>query len=195
MECPYCKAENRNETRYCSTCGQLLALPNIASQNTIPISSSKTPLLVDDPSVKKDLTGTSSSLVSGSRLQGGRYVVKRVLGQGGMGAALLATDIRLDGKLVVIKELISDQTNPTRQQEDVRNFKREVATLAHIDHPLIPSVTDHFQEGLRYFMVQEYVEGENLEARLERTKQPMKERDVLICASEILDILSYLARQ
>jgi serine/threonine protein kinase/ABC-type branched-subunit amino acid transport system substrate-binding protein len=133
--------------------------------------------------------------VSGSRLQGGRYVVKRVLGQGGMGAALLATDIRLDGKLVVIKELISDHTNPTQQQEDVRNFKREVATLAHIDHPLIPSVTDHFQEGPRYFMVQEYVEGENLEDRLERTKQAMKEREVLICASEMLDILSYLARQ
>jgi serine/threonine protein kinase/ABC-type branched-subunit amino acid transport system substrate-binding protein len=112
-----------------------------------------------------------------------------------MGAALLATDIRLDGKLVVIKELISDHTNPTQQQEDVRNFKREVATLAHIDHPLIPSVTDHFQEGPRYFMVQEYVEGENLEDRLERTKQAMKEREVLICASEMLDILSYLARQ
>src|SRR5215813_13259444 len=195
MECPYCKAENRNETRYCSTCGQLLALPNIASQNTIPISSSKTPLLVDDPSVKKDLTGTSSSLVSGSRLQGGRYVVKRVLGEGGMGAALLATDIRLAGKLVVIKELISDSTNSTRQQEDVRNFKREVATLAHIDHPLVPNVTDHFQEGPRYFMVQEFVDGENLQERMDRTNQPMKERDALGYAWEVLDILDYLAQQ
>ena len=196
MECPYCRAENREGTRYCSNCGMLLAMPNVPAVPVNPISLTlNNPISSDATSYPTDLAGTSRSLAPGSRLQGGRYLVKSVLGQGGMGAALLATDIRLDGKLVVIKELISDHTNPAQQQEDVRNFKREVATLAHIDHPLIPSVTDHFQEGLRYFMVQEYVEGENLEDRLERTKQPMKEREVLICASEVLDILSYLARQ
>jgi serine/threonine protein kinase len=171
-------------------------VPGVPAAPINPVSLSlNNPSRSDGMSYPTVSPSTSSSLVPGSRLQGGRYVVKRVLGEGGMGAALLATDIRLDGKLVVIKELISDHTNPARQQEDVRNFKREVATLAHIDHPLIPSVTDHFQEGPRYFMVQEYIEGENLEDRLERTKQPMKEREVLICASEILDILSYLAQQ
>jgi serine/threonine protein kinase/ABC-type branched-subunit amino acid transport system substrate-binding protein len=135
------------------------------------------------------------TLLPGSRLQGGRYLIKSVLGQGGMGAALLATDIRLDGKLVVIKELISDNVDQSKRLDDVRNFKREVATLAHIDHPLVPNVTDHFQEGTRYFMVQEYVDGENLEQRLERSNAPMKERDALICASEILDILDYLSQQ
>ncbi len=112
-----------------------------------------------------------------------------------MGTALLAQDLRLDSKLVVIKELITDHTDAQRNLEDVRNFKREVSTLAHIDHPLVPNVTDHFQEGTRYFMVQEYVEGENLEERLERIKQPMPEPDVLLCASEVLDILDYLAQQ
>ena len=121
--------------------------------------------------------------------------MKQVLGEGGMGTALLAQDLRLDSKLVVIKELITDHSDAQRNLEDVRNFKREVSTLAHIDHPLVPNVTDHFQEGTRYFMVQEYVEGENLEERLERTKQPMPEREALLCASEVLDILDYLAQQ
>lgn len=112
-----------------------------------------------------------------------------------MGAALLAIDNRLDSKPVVIKELVSDNTDPQRLQDDVRNFKREVAMLAHIDHPLVPNVTDHFQEGLRYFMVQEYVEGETLEERMERDKQPMRERDVLIYASQVLDVLNYLTQQ
>jgi serine/threonine protein kinase len=128
-------------------------------------------------------------------VQGGRYVIKKILGQGGMGAALLATDIRLDSKPVVIKELISDNTDPAQLQEDVRNFKREVATLAHLDHPLIPNVTDHFQEGSRYFMVQEYVEGENLEERMDRVNQPMKEREALGYASQVLDILEYLSQE
>ncbi|HTI14338.1 MAG TPA: bifunctional serine/threonine-protein kinase/ABC transporter substrate-binding protein [Dictyobacter sp.] len=156
------------------------------------IGSPSTPTSVSSSGI----TGsTYRSLAPGARLQGGRYLVKEILGQGGMGAALLATDNRLDGKLVVIKELISDSSDQSQRLEEVRNFKREVATLAHIDHPLVPNVTDHFQEGTRYFMVQEYVDGENLEARLDRTNAPLSEREALICTSEILDILEYLALQ
>jgi serine/threonine protein kinase len=128
-------------------------------------------------------------------LQGGRYVIKKVLGQGGMGAAVLANDMRVAGKPVVIKELISDSTDSTQLNEDVRNFEREVETLAYIDHPLVPTVTDHFQEGSHYFMVQEYAEGENLEDRLNRTNQPLPERDALTYASQVLDILDYLEHQ
>lgn len=170
MECPYCKAENRDGVRYCGNCGKMIA----------PVGSN---------------VASARLLTPGSRLQGGRYIIKRVLGQGGMGAAMLATDNRLDSKLVVIKELISDNTDPTKLQDDVRNFKREVATLAHIDHPLVPNVTDHFQEGTRYFMVQEYVEGENLEQLMERVNQPMRERDALVYISQTLDVLDYLAQQ
>ncbi len=177
MECPSCKAENRPGVRYCSNCGKLLAASS--SMNATDRTLASPP-------------ATSRSLTPGASLQGGRYTIKRVLGQGGMGAALLATDYRLDSKLVVIKELLADPATP---QDDVRNFRREVSTLAHIDHPLIPNVTDHFQEGTRYFMVQEYVEGETLEEHMEQLHQAMRERDVLIYASEVLDILDYLSMQ
>ena len=182
MECPYCNAVNRDGVRFCNNCGKPLPL--------VPVSTA------GQPAAATDTTGaTSRSLTPGSRLQGGRYIIKKILGQGGMGAALLATDIRLDSKPVVIKELISDNTDPAKLQEDVRNFKREVATLAHLDHPLITNVTDHFQEGSRYFMVQEYIEGENLEERMDRVNQPMKEREALGYASEVLDILDYLSQE
>src|SRR6266516_1201675 len=180
MECPYCSAENRDGVRYCANYGR----PLDQADSTQPA--------VVGPAVA---VPTSQSLTPGSRLQGGRYVIKKVLGQGGMGAALLATDLRLDNKPVVIKELISDNTDPARVPDEVRNFKREVATLAHIDHPLVPNVTDHFQEGPRYFMVQEFVDGENLQERMDRTNPPMKERDALGYAWEVLDILDYLTQQ
>ncbi|HEY4033836.1 MAG TPA: bifunctional serine/threonine-protein kinase/ABC transporter substrate-binding protein [Ktedonobacteraceae bacterium] len=185
MECPYCRTVNRDGTTYCNNCGKFIG--------SSPSSSSSGS--VSNTTGSSSLSSPSRSLAIGARLQGGRYIVKQILGQGGMGAALLATDIRLDSKSVVIKELISDSVDPARLQEDVRNFKREVATLAHIDHPLVPSVTDHFQEGNRYFMVQEYIEGENLENQIERTHQPLREREALICASQILDILDYLTQQ
>ncbi len=185
MECSYCRAENRDGTNYCNNCGKFVGSTSLASSS----ASGNVSNTADSSSI------STTTLTAGARLQGGRYVIKKVLGQGGMGAALLATDIRLDNKAVVIKELISDNVDQTKLQEDVRNFKREVATLAHIDHPLVPNVTDHFQEGKRYFMVQEYIEGENLEEQIERSRQPLREREVLICASQILDILDYLSQQ
>jgi len=174
MECPYCKYENRDGVRYCSNCGRALS-PDVTTNTSTG--------------------GTSRSLAIGTHLQGGRYVVTKMLGEGGMGTALLATDKRTDNKLVVIKELVADNNDPAKFQDDVRNFKREVATLAHLDHPLISYVTDSFEEDSRYFMVQKYIEGENLEERMDRVNQPMQEREVLSLASELLDILDYLAQQ
>ena len=174
-KCPYCGTENSNEESFCEHCGGFLD-PSTATTT-------------QGESVH---TSNSQSLTLSSHLQDGRYVIKKILGQGGMGSLALASDTRLADKLVVSKELISDNADPT---EDVRNFKGEVQTLAHLDHPLIPGVTDHFQEGSRYFMVQEYVEGENLEARLERIKRPMEEQDALSYAVEVLDILDYLEQQ
>ena len=174
-KCQYCGTENRDEESFCEHCGAFL------DSATAPTTQGES-----------DNANNAHSLAPGSQLQHGRYIIKKILGQGGMGSLALASDTRLAGKLVVIKELISEQADPT---EDERNFKREVQTLAHLDHPLIPSVTDHFQEGLRYFMVQEYVEGENLEARMERIKRPMEEQDALRYAAEVLDILDYLEQQ
>src|SRR5579883_647898 len=106
MECPYCKAQNRDGVRYCGNCGKFIA--ETSARKAVDMGSN-----------------SSRSLAIGSRLQGGRYIIKEILGQGGMGAALLAIDNRLDGKPVVIKELLSESTDPTRFQDDVRNFKRE----------------------------------------------------------------------
>lgn len=192
MDCPYCKAPNRDGVRFCSNCGRQMPQTQVA-----PGSSAVPPTIVAPTVASSTGSGVrgGSSLTVGTPLQGGRYIIKEVLGQGGMGAALLATDKRLDSKLVVIKELISDSNDPAKLKEDELNFKREVVTLAHLDHPLIPNVTDNFEENSRFFMVQEYVEGENLEDRIDRTNQPMNEREALIYASEILDVLDYLSQQ
>ena len=127
MECPYCKAQNRNGVRFCSNCGRPMSQSQ-ASQG----SSAVPPTVVAPAATSSNARGSSSSLTPGTPLQGGRYLVKDVLGEGGMGAALLATDKRLDNKLVVIKELISDSNDPAKLKENELNFKREVVTLAHL---------------------------------------------------------------
>ncbi len=199
MKCPYCGTDNASSDQFCSNCGGYLRASNVSkidenSASSSPIVSST----ASSTSTSDSITGSgesqgTSTLIPGVQLQNGRYIVEKMLGQGGMGAAVLAYDTRISNKPVVIKELISENTDPEQRQEDVRNFEREVALLAHVDHPLIPTVTDSFQEGSRYYMVQEYVPGENLEKRLEREQRPLPEQEVLCYASQVLTILDYLA--
>ena len=205
MKCPYCATDNPNMESFCTNCGAYLdpssdTLTVVSSNNaaTMPVANmpSYPPVSGAFASPTSGEGGkTTTTLVPGWQLQNGRYVVERMLGQGGMGAAVLARDTRVSNKPVVIKELVSDNADPAQREAEVRNFEREVETLAHLDHPLIPTVTDSFQEGTRYYMVQEYVAGENLEDRLERLKGSLPEHDALLYASQVLAILDYLARQ
>jgi serine/threonine protein kinase/ABC-type branched-subunit amino acid transport system substrate-binding protein len=196
MKCPFCGSDNQPGENFCTNCGGYLGSTTAAPAANVPVTGSGT---TGSTAVSATTTGGGSggtrTLVPGSTLQNGRYVVDKVLGEGGMGAAVLARDTRVSNKRVVIKELVSDTTDPKQHQEDVRNFEREVDTLAQLDHPLIPTVTDSFQEGSHYFMVQEYAAGETLEARMERTHQPMDEKEALTYASQVLDILDYLEEQ
>jgi len=199
MKCPFCGTDNPAGEMFCGNCGGSLD-PTTAPPTVV--TGGGTATVVSNASTTGSTTATSptsgassGTLTPNSRLQNGRYVVEKILGQGGMGAAVLAKDTRVSNKRVVIKELISDNADPTQRQEDVRNFVREVDTLANLDHPLIPTVTDSFQEGSHYFMVQEYAPGENLEAHMERLKQPMPEQEALSYTSQVLDILDYLSQQ
>lgn len=178
MTCPYCGAEHHQGELFCTECGGQLA------DNSM-----------EAVSIQKPEIGPAEGLVPGTSLQHGRYVITKALGEGGMGSVLLAKDTRLADKLTVVKALSAENGNTQKLLEDVQNFKREAETLAHLTHPLIPDVTDHFEEDKRYYMVMSYVEGENLEHWLERTNQPMPEQDALRYTLEVLDILEYLSKQ
>src|SRR6266849_4561701 len=175
MTCPNCGTVNRPGDHFCEECGAQL----VASGTAVPGGAD-----ISDSSVINPAAG----LTPGVSLQNGRYVVVKALGEGGMGSVLLAKDTRLASKLTVVKVLNADSSDAEKLHEDVRNFQREAETLAHLRHPLIPAVTDHFEEGSRYYMVMEYVEGENLDHLLERTQQPMPEADAVRYALEVLDI-------
>lgn len=133
MKCLFCNVDNLGTNDFCDNCGGYLR-PSATAATVISsmISTAGASSSSVFPTTTGGTTDIFRSLAPGGTLQAGRYVIKKVLGQGGMGAALLATDMRVAGKPVVIKELISDSTDPVKHQEDVRNFEREVETLAFI---------------------------------------------------------------
>lgn len=202
MRCPVCGTDNAPGEDFCGNCGLALDSTNANAPTVVtpvksasPVNTGPTVVYPTTSPGITGMTGGSGKLAPNMALQNGRYVIEKVLGEGGMGTAALARDTRVANKRVVVKELITDSSDPTKLSEDVDNFNREVATLASLNHPSIPDVTDSFQEGSRYFMIQEYVPGENLEAYIDRLQKPLPEREVLTYALQVLDIIDYLAQQ
>src|SRR5262245_18989458 len=125
-----------------------------------------------------------------------RYRVLTRLGTGGMGSVYQIEDLDRPGTVWALKELLDDSTmSPEDVAWAAKRFEDEIALLARLSHPRIPIFVDRFTEGGRRYFVMEYIPGSTLEERLERTKAPLPERDVLTWMIGICDVLSYLHGQ
>ena len=113
-----------------------------------------------------------------------RYRIRQLLGHGGMGAVYLAQDTRLD-VLCAVKEAF--YTTP----EALAQFEREAQLLAKLKHPHLPRVTDYFAEQARYYLVMEYIPGEDLLTWRAQRDAPT-DRQVIAWACQLLDALAYL---
>jgi serine/threonine protein kinase len=93
-----------------------------------------------------------------------RYHLERKLGAGGMGSVWLATDLSLDSTCA-IKLVDSDKVG----NEEVRvRFQREARAAAQIRSANVVDVFDHGLWQDVPFIVMEYLQGEDLGARLEQ---------------------------
>jgi serine/threonine protein kinase len=101
--------------------------------------------------------GGPESLVG--RILSGRYLIERVIGEGGMGAVYQAEHTHMHKRLAV-KVLHPEMS---RLSEVVARFEREAMAAAHIEHPNVAAATDFgkLDDG-SFFLVLEYVEGKSL---------------------------------
>lgn len=110
-----------------------------------------------------------------------RYQVLRSLGVGGMGAVYQANDLRLN-QIVALKE---------NSGGDPRQFQQEASLLANLRHPNLPRVIDHFVESNAQYLVMDYIEGEDVQAQIDRAGA-LSEAQVLAWFNQILDAVAYL---
>ena len=129
----------------------------------------------------------------------GRYKIRRIIGQGGMGSIYLADDLRLEGRLCALKEVEHDRSLPTDLIREAREqFQREATVLARLDHPNLPKVSDFFSVASRDYLVMDYVPGKDLRTLMIEARQAgefLDEADVLNWSSQLADALSYLHSQ
>lgn len=105
----------------------------------------------------------AATLAPGSRL--GKYEIRRLLGAGGMGAVYEALHTEI-GKRVAVKVLAPELAAAPGARS---RFLREAQLASKISHPNIVNVNDVGNEAGRAFIVMEFLDGEDLSSRLDRT--------------------------
>ncbi len=142
MECRTCQTPLPDDARFCIACG-------------VDVTGGATGEVRH-----RDTTAELQERLS--RLLDGRYVIKGLLGAGGMGAVFLADDLSLERE-VAIKVLPPELS---RDAKVVARFEQEAKTAARLDHPhIIPIHAVESADGLNFFIMK-FVAGRSLEAVL-----------------------------
>ncbi len=167
-----------------------------------------TPVVPGEPCPNCGLTGGSYTsqphqLPAGTILAG-RYLLGRVLGEGGFGITYIGCDTRLELRIAVkeyypvnhvsrncrVSNAVNCFTGVAGQgyEKGRERFIREARTMARMDKtPQIVAVRDYFQENNTAYIVMEYVDGTTF-------KELVAQKGGKIPASELLPMVEPLFR-
>ena len=148
-------------------------------------------------------------LSEGTLLQGGKYKIEKMLGQGGFGITYLATQVLL-GRKVCIKEFFFKQfcdrdettshvtlgTKSNREFVDkyMNKFIKEARTISQLDHPHIIRIHDIFEENSTAYYVMEFHSGGSL-GDLVKDGRPLPETDAVKYITQIADAVGYIHKR
>ncbi len=140
-------------------------------------------------------TAMSKPIISNGTLIDSRYLIQKVLGQGGLGRTYLAFDTRRFSEPCVLKEFAPSGSGKHSLEKSRTLFKREAEILYHVQHPQIPNFLACFEGDGRLFLVQEYVDGRTYSDLLkDRRKRntAFSEREVIDWLNNLLPVLDYI---
>ena len=155
-------------------------------------------------------------LQPGTTLQGGKYRIERVLGQGSFGITYLATtEVEMTGQLgsmhvsvnVAIKEFFMSDLNSRGEDGSTvvgsnsalvvdyrRKFRREAENLGHLNHPNIVKVLEVFDENNTTYYAMEYIDGESLDDHIKQCGH-LDDDEVRTVMHDLCSALSYMHQQ
>ena len=162
--CPQCSTPNRKKASFCAKCGY---------------------------AYKELIKPVNPNPPEDERLLRDRYRLIRTIKSGGMGMVYLAEDIP-EKKLRAIKVMFHQGDASEEQLYAIKRFREEAEILARLDHPNIPSINDYFTHKGNYYLVMDYIKGEDLETLLRKCSYQVPEKFVCIWAVQLCDVLSYL---
>lgn len=144
-------------------------------------------------------------LKSGSLLQGGKYRIEKVLGQGGFGITYLATQELLDRKVCIKEFFFKDSCVRTQAgavalgtvgnkelvERFLQKFIKEAKTISRLDHPNIIRILDVFKENGTAYYVMDFIEGGSLEQKVKQNGA-LPENEAINYIKQAAKALEYL---
>ncbi len=101
-----------------------------------------------------------------------------------------ALDTRINRRVAIKEMLLPAGATESVRQDRIRRFLREARAAGQLNHPNIVHIYETEEENGRYFIVMEYLEGENLRQRLDREGAlPIEEAFRIV--EQVLDALSH----
>lgn len=144
-------------------------------------------------------------LPTSTLLQGGKYKIELVLGQGGFGITYLATQVMLDRKVCIKEFFFKDYCNRTAAGEVtagttgskeiverfLNKFLKEARTISKLSHPNIIGILDIFQENGTAYYVMEYIEGYSLADKVSQ-QGALREGEAVEYVKQVGSALEYI---
>ena len=137
-------------------------------------------------------------------LQGGKYRIERVLGQGGFGNTYVGYNTEFE-ETVAIKEFfmkgvterdettcvvsVSNADNVQQFEEQREKFKKEARRLRKLKNKHIVKVHDLFEENGTAYYVMDFIDGESLAEKMKKSGSPLNETEVCNILNQVLDAL------
>ncbi len=121
-----------------------------------------------------------------------RYQIIQKLGRSEREQTYLAKDLQtmVDAKCIV-EQLDFDSENEVNWQIIQEYLFKEVTLIKRLgDHPQIPQIQNYFSEGQQFYLVREYIDGDNLEQEIERKK--FDEAETVYLIQDGLRILDFI---
>ena len=121
-----------------------------------------------------------------------RYRPIKFLGEGGFGRTFQAIDEKRLNTPCVIKQFLPQQAGSAALQKATELFQQEAKRLQELGkHPQIPDLEAFFPQDGRLYLVQDFIDGQNL---LEEFKNQgkLKEPQIRIILTELLPVLQFI---
>jgi hypothetical protein len=128
----------------------------------------------------------------GKILLDGRYRPIKILGEGGFGRTFQALDEKRLNTPCLIKQFLPQQAGSIALQKATELFKQESKRLQELGkHPQIPDLLAFFPEDGRLYLIQEFIDGQNLLQELQN-KGTLKEPEIKTILEKLLPVLQFI---
>ena len=155
---------------------------------TIPVSSSQ-------ESTPEPRIEYGYKILKAGEVVGEKYRIVKELGSGGFSTTYLALDIASEENTkYVVKQLQPRFNSPSVWEGAKERFATEATVLQWLgNHQQIPQLLAYFEENKQFYLVQEFIEGEELEQEINR--QVLNEEELIHFLCDILEILEFVHQQ